>query len=106
MLDVEVGQGDCGSSRTVALGEDVAVALPENPTTGYRWQVSADHSFLQLTGDGFEAVTDLRGASGIRLLTFRTVRPGRVRLTLERRREWESPGIPAAGEFWLDLTIA
>lgn len=102
MLTVQLGQADSGGSRSVAVGADLSVVLPENPTTGYRWQLNADESFLQVVGDDFEVANRLRGAPGVRVLTFRALRRGQVRLALDRRRDWENVAVET---FWLDLTI-
>lgn len=78
--------------RSLANGEQVVIRLPENPTTGYRWQ------FTQ-SGAGELAVVDDRfvpdgaegapGAGGQRLLRLQARRPGATKLEAVLRRQWD-----------------
>jgi inhibitor of cysteine peptidase len=99
---VELAQEDSGGRRTVRVGEDVVVALAENPTTGYRWQADVDEAALQAIDDGYDGPTERRGAPGVRRLAFRILRAGPTRLRLVKRRSWESQ---VAAEFVLDLEV-
>src|SRR5439155_22373642 len=94
---------DDGSRRSVDVGDRVTVSLPENPTTGYRWQVDVDDAVLRLVDDRFEAPTEARGASGRRVLVFDTARPGTTTLRLENRRRWGTD--PPAEAFAVDLDV-
>jgi inhibitor of cysteine peptidase len=77
--------------RTVDVGRDetIALHLDENPTTGYRWQVTADppiefrsDEFLPSAGAGV-------GAGGRRVVTFRTGAAGEFRVRAKLWREWQ-----------------
>ena len=100
---VELGQADSGGRRSVRVSEDVLVALPENPTTGYRWYPDVDEAALQIVDDRNEVPGPRRGAPGIRCLTFRPVRTGSTRLRLERKRPWEDVAVE---EFVVDLDVS
>jgi inhibitor of cysteine peptidase len=97
---MELRQTDSGGRRAARVGEEVSVALPENPTTGYRWEPEIDTSALEQTGDHYEGPAEPRGAAGTRRLTFKVLRPGPARLRLVKRRAWENTGVD---EFSVDL---
>ena len=103
MRPVELAQEDSGGRRTLTVGDDVAIVLTENPTTGYRWQAEYDQQRLQDVGDRFEPASDLRGAPGVRYLAFRALTAGQTQLRLVNRRAWETgEGI---GQFVVDLDV-
>ncbi|HUL27100.1 MAG TPA: protease inhibitor I42 family protein [Streptosporangiaceae bacterium] len=97
---MELRQEDSGGRRTARVGEELSVVLPENPTTGYRWQPEIDTSALQQTDDRYEGPAEPRGAAGTRRLTFKVLRPGPAQLRLVKRRAWENTGVD---EFSVDL---
>lgn len=97
---MELTQHDSGGRRTTRVGEELSVALAENPTTGYRWHPEIDAGTLQQTDDRYEGPTEPRGAAGTRRLTFRVLRPGPVHLRVVKRRPWEKT---AVDEFSVDL---
>src|SRR6266516_6158859 len=97
---MELTQHDSGGRRTTRVGEELSVALAENPTTGYRWHPEIDAGTLQQTDDRYEGPTEPRGAAGTRRLTFRVLRPGQVHLRVVKRRSCEKT---AVDEFSIDL---
>jgi inhibitor of cysteine peptidase len=99
---VELGPGDSGSRRTLAVGDSVEVRLPETPTTGFRWRPVADLQQLRLTDDHFDGAVAPRGAGGQRVLVFEALTAGTAQLRLAKAREWE--GV-AREEFVVDLEI-
>jgi inhibitor of cysteine peptidase len=78
-----------GARVNLVMGAEAALQLPENPTTGYRWQVEADGApALALTGDRYEPPARARpGATGRHVWRFRAVarRTGVIRLAYRRR---------------------
>jgi inhibitor of cysteine peptidase len=87
-MTIELRAADDGTSRSVRIGDLVTVRLPENPTTGYRWQSDLEEARLELVGDRFEGAESPRGAGGDRVLVFEAVRAGSARLRLAKRRSW------------------
>ncbi len=94
MAEIVVGAGENGRLFGVAVGDSVRIELPENPTTGFRWQMEPS---------SFEGVSALRlqsveyqtadrtgvGGGGRRVFRFSAVARGHVSLRLELLREWE-----------------
>ena len=91
---LEVSEQDDGSSHTLPIGEEVRVRLPENPTTGYRWQFShSGAGLLELREDPFGRHPDEQagapGAGGMRTVRFVGKTKGRVRVEARLGRSWE-----------------
>jgi inhibitor of cysteine peptidase len=87
---VEIAETGDGQEHRVRLGDEVLISLPENPTTGYRWRLSAPDA-LPLEEDGFEPEAPGRsGASGQRRLRLRAASIGTHRIALSRRRSWQA----------------
>lgn len=86
---------DNGSRVELAPGQDLAIILESNPSTGYRWQViELDESILQQIGETDYAPHDpgqpsLPGQAGQEIWRFQAVGPGRTTLQLVYRRSWE-----------------
>jgi inhibitor of cysteine peptidase len=94
---------DSGSRHAVRVGDEITVVLPENPTTGYRWQVEIDPGALRQADDHNEGATTPRGAPGVRVMTFQALRPGHALLRLVKRRAWETR---SSDEFQVHLDVA
>lgn len=90
--------GEAANDRTITLapGETVELCLPETPTTGYRWQVTADGGpACAIAGAAVAAPSStMPGRSGERCWTVTAMRAGTGEIALERRRRWETAGEP------------
>jgi inhibitor of cysteine peptidase len=87
---LKIDQAQNGSSLEVPLGDPFQVQLPENPTTGYRWQLqSAGDQALDLEEDSFERSPGGIGAGGLRCWRFQAARAGLVHLEIALRRSWQ-----------------
>ena len=80
---------DRGRTVPVALGDEVVLTLPENPTTGVRWAPPEDDALGVIRDDNLPGEGGI-GAAGLRRLVLRPARPGRLALRLLRRQAWES----------------
>jgi inhibitor of cysteine peptidase len=79
-----------GRTIDVTVGQTVEVHLSENPTTGFRWQLTSDGGpACVMTGDQFIAPTGPPGKGGDHTWTFKVVRPGECDIELGYRRRWE-----------------
>jgi inhibitor of cysteine peptidase len=102
-MTIELGPDDAGTRRSVQVGDLTTVRLPENPTTGYRWQTTPDDARLRLAEDHFEGPMSPAGAGGVRVLVFEAVRAGPASLRLQKSRSWESA--KPIEEFAVDLDV-
>ena len=92
---MNLDEGHNGQSIEAAVGETLTLRLPENPTTGFRWALCGDQPGLETIEDGFESGGSSPGASGVRILRYRVVRPGDIDLHLQNRQTWQ-PDQPAS----------
>ena len=86
-------------------GEQFAVTLEANPTTGYRWRLSRplDSKMLKFRGQGYMPIeTELVGSGGIEVWVFKALRRGKTILSFEYVRQWEKGEPPVATR---DITI-
>ncbi|MCU0632370.1 MAG: protease inhibitor I42 family protein [Methanolinea sp.] len=92
-------QNSNGKNVTVPLGSELSLTLPENPTTGYSWNLS--HSAgLALVKDAFTPpATQLVGAGGTHSWVLSAKEKGGQMLHGEYRRPW----VPAGTVTYLDL---
>jgi inhibitor of cysteine peptidase len=82
---------DAGRSVTVTAGDEIAITLAENPTTGYRWTIDSITSELTLMSSEFATPPDGRaGAGGRRTILLHAVRPGAGEVQLRYERSWQS----------------
>lgn len=72
---------------TARVGGTVNLALPENPTTGYRWRLTGP---LEVVSDDFFPSGTTPGAAGERVFVLRVDRAGRHEVLAELTREWEA----------------
>ena len=83
---------DQGTVQILARGESFEVRLPENPTTGYVWEVEKiPGAVLDLERETFEAETAdprIMGRGGIKIFVFKAREPGTGEIDLRHRRPW------------------
>ena len=103
---MRLGEAANDSTVTLALGETLELCLPETPTTGYRWQVTADGGPACAIADAAVAAPSSRvpGRSGERCWRVTAMRAGAGEIELERRRSWQSAG-EAGAVFRLHVRV-
>ena len=90
----EIGKEHSGSELNLEVGESLELRLPENPTTGYRWQLRSSGSpVLELMEDSPSPAGEAVGAGRVRRWVFRAAQAGLARLELEQRRSWERQAV-------------
>ena len=100
----KLSEADADETVDVDVGETIEIALPENPTTGHRWQVDAiDPSLCAIVADERHAPQRPQpGAGGTHVWRLKALRAGRCHIALAYRRAWETAE-PAARNFKLTL---
>jgi inhibitor of cysteine peptidase len=99
-----IGNADNGGKKELRVGDQFEVALPENPTTGYRWQLHTPVGpVLEVEDDSFVgSAPGLIGAGGLRSWRFRALKAGLAHLTIDNRRSWEPAPI---GTFEVTIEV-
>ncbi|MGO9675142.1 MAG: protease inhibitor I42 family protein [Methylocella sp.] len=88
---LRIGAADNGGAKQLRVGDQFEMALPENPSTGYRWQLHAPiDPALAVEGDSYAATAPgLIGSGGLRNWRFRALKQGAAHLVIDYRRSWE-----------------
>ena len=87
---IELNEAGAGRPVTMEVGQRIRITLPENRTTGYRWQVGGDCSgILGVEDDEATAGSGKPGAGGERMWVFAAKAEGRCELRFESARAWE-----------------
>ena len=93
---VELAEDASGREIELALGQQVAIRLPENRTTGFQWDLeSSGKPVCVLVNDAVEGQTGAPGQGATHLWKFRAARPGQGTIALAYRRPWERQAAPA-----------
>ena len=99
---MELSETDAGAEHPLGVGQEAVLRLPENRTTGYRWQLSAPDG-VEVEDAGYEpAPSGVPGAPGTRTFRLRPAVPGptgrrrpAAELGVLRPRRRRTPVLPA-----------
>ena len=82
---------DPGQTVTIGVNQEFIIALGSNPTTGYSWQESHDHSVLELMEKVYQeqAEEGVVSAGGIEFFRFKALKIGQTEITVAYQRIWE-----------------
>jgi inhibitor of cysteine peptidase len=95
---------NAGQPITVPIGVSFTISVSSNPSTGYSWVASYDHSLLQLIKQSTPSESGLMGASGTENFEFKGMRTGNTAVYLNYQRGWE-PNSPTTETKTFDVTI-
>jgi inhibitor of cysteine peptidase len=100
---VIVGTDGNGQNQSLSVGQELAVALPDNPATGYVWRLGPfNGGVLHKEGDPqFRSQNPMPGSAGTSVWTFTAAAPGRTTLTLVSVRAGSAP----AQRFSENITV-
>lgn len=98
-----VGTDGNGQDQSLSVGQELAVALPDTPSTGYVWQLgNLDQGVLHQEGSPqFRSTNPLPGSPGTSVWTFTGASRGHTTLTLISVR----PGSAPAQTFTENITV-
>ena len=107
---VALTEANHGQAIELRRGEAIDLALPENPTTGFRWQVVRADGLVEEPAVNVAqpprapGLPPQVGAGGIRRFRFRTRTAGIGRLEMKLWREFEGDS-SVLKRFVIDVTI-
>ena len=93
----------CPALLEIDQGEVIMVTLPENPSTGYQWQLAKPITFLKTeeTYLAGEAKAGMVGVAGTKTFKFTAETLGQDEIHLVHVRPWEVKGSSMQGvEQW------
>jgi Predicted secreted protein len=73
------------------VNKEFKIVLESNPTTGYSWMAKFNPRYIQLVNSTYfpyKTAPNVVGSGGVQVFTFKAVRPGISRITLEYQRPW------------------
>jgi inhibitor of cysteine peptidase len=81
---------DNGRTVELPVGDEVALRLPENATTGYRWAIdSADANLVDIKEGPYVSTSEKMGGGGEAQWLIKAKAPGTTSIKLKRWRQWE-----------------
>lgn len=85
-------QLDNGTTARIHSRDIITLRLPENPTTGYRWNITTDPDLLTLDDTYIypEPSGRMTGEGGVRFLTLEPKTTGTEHLSAVYKRSWEA----------------
>jgi inhibitor of cysteine peptidase len=90
------GDDSNGQKVDLAVGQTIELCLPENPTTGFRWHLTANEGAVcAIVSDVFRPPGGLSGRGGEHGWLFEAVHPGECDIELHYRRPWAGSVDPA-----------
>lgn len=107
---IRVDSTASGQQVSLSRNQTLEVALPSNPSTGYRWDVAEVDSAIVQQQDDPTYVPDSAdqtrvGSGGTQTFTFRAIGAGQTTLTLIYHRPWET-NVDPAQTYTLRLVVS
>jgi inhibitor of cysteine peptidase len=95
-----------GQIFTVQTGDVITIRLAENPTTGYRWEISkVDDQLVEFQSSDYVKTSGATvGGGGERTFNFRAKSKGNGQILLRLRRAWEAEN-QAIKEFTANIQV-
>lgn len=95
-----------GSTIDLHTGESVVIILPENATTGYRWEVGRlDRDVVGFVAEESRYPTGpMVGSGGHVEFLFQALKPGRSDILLRQLRPWEGDA-SVIGRYRLHVNV-
>lgn len=94
-IQTQPAKTENGEVVEVKSGEDFAITLKANPTTGYQWEADFDSNFIQLIDREYiPSSPGLVGSGGQEIFDFLILKTGKTDITFSYQREWEE-GVPS-----------
>jgi inhibitor of cysteine peptidase len=90
MSTIQINSSFNGKRIQASAGDIIELQLDENPTTGFRWDVSQlDANILELNGDDFQIQSTTGvGGGGTRIFRFNVIGTGNGTVKLSNRQKW------------------
>jgi inhibitor of cysteine peptidase len=98
-------ESDAGRTVDIHVGDTIRIVLPENATTGYRWEVDhCDREVLGIVSEDQSYPSRVPGSGGHVAFVLRGKRAGTGKFALKEWRQWEGDG-SVIGRFRLQVNV-
>ncbi len=91
----------------IMIGQEFAIELESNKTTGYQWQLAQplSNSIIELLCDEYQvSKTGLIGAGGKEIWTFKSISSGETIISMKYIRPWEKD-VPPVGNVQFRIIV-
>ncbi len=93
-MDLKVTEESSGKEVALTVGQTFTISLPENPTTGYRWNFGKNGApICSLVRDSFKPNSQNVGSPGVHEWHFRADTPGTATIEMRLSREWDASSV-------------
>jgi inhibitor of cysteine peptidase len=101
-----ITEADANRVVVLAVGQELVLKLPSNPSTGYGWSLAEGGTpvLASLGKPSYHASGTLPGSGGVELWTLRATKIGSQILKFEYRRPWEKT-VPPAKTLLFPVTV-
>ncbi len=100
-----ITSADSNKTINAIVGQEVGIALIENPTTGYRWTYHVSGGDINLVSDDYNLPKGSgAGGGGTRVFIFKVKTQGLIKLDFQLCRAWEKD-IPGIENFTINLSV-
>ncbi len=83
-------EADSGKTVEVSVGDNLELSLPENATTGYRWELeNVDSKVVAIKEEDYKPSSGAVGSGGSKNWSLKAVAPGKTECRLKLWRPWE-----------------
>jgi len=106
MPEIVLTERDNEQAVSLVVGDVLTIRLPENPTTGFRWQTDRTEAsgVLDPMADFFApSPVGAIGAGGTRVLRWTATSQGHAEIRLELMRTWEAR--PSGSSFVVHVSV-
>lgn len=90
MASISISKAQDGQTIAARVDDLIALELPSNPTTGYKWAFAhLDESSIVVERADYQAENTAVGSGGVERWMLRARLAGTTRIELKRFRPWE-----------------
>jgi inhibitor of cysteine peptidase len=102
--EINAGEGDNGRVVSARTSDVIVVSLPENPSTGYLWDMKATSGLMLVSNTFVRSPTKYIGGAGTRIWRYQVSGAGTQSVTGSYHRPW-LPSTPTDRKFSFSVEV-
>jgi inhibitor of cysteine peptidase len=103
-VEIPAGEGDNGRVVSARQSDVIVVSLPENPSTGYLWDMKATPGLMLVSDTFVRSPTKYIGGAGTRIWRYQVAGTGTQSMTGSYHRPW-LPASPTDRKFSFSVQV-